>query len=145
MIIMMLIIIIIIITIIIIINKTVLKNFAKIHKKTNAPKSLLQYSCWLQDWKIIERKLQQICFPVNFEKFSRIAKRGSFCQSLCDKQKYFSFLPKENSFSFIPISNVQSKTAYLNFSLHLFFFFQILGSKKVEQVFGTFSQKKSFI
>ena len=39
-------------------NKTVLKHFAKIRKKTNAPKSLLQYSCWLQDWKIIERKLQ---------------------------------------------------------------------------------------
>ena len=55
---MMIIIIIIMIIIIIIINKTVLKNFAKIRKKTNAPKSLLQYSCWLQDWKIIERKLQ---------------------------------------------------------------------------------------
>ena len=52
-------------------KKSVLKNFAKFHRKTSVLKSLFNKIPCLQACNFIKKRLQHSCFPVKFAKFLR--------------------------------------------------------------------------
>ena len=63
-------------------EKAVLKNFLNIHRKTPVPQPLLNKFAGLEACKLVKKRLQHRCFPVNTEKFLRTPILKNICEQL---------------------------------------------------------------
>ena len=63
-------------------KRAVLKNFLNIHRKTPVLEPLSNKFAGLQACNLIEKRLQDRCFPVNIENFLRTPITKNICEQL---------------------------------------------------------------
>ena len=105
----------------------VLKDFAKIRRKT----SVLKSPC-VKAYNFIKKRLRDMCFPVNFAKFSRIhfLKNTSRRLLLCRTYFFFFFL----CWRFVPIQSLVLKTQQFSSFWHSYTSLQFFKLFKVSGI-----------